>query len=123
MTAELSRIVRYTIVGLSNTVLTFVAYTMLVGAGVAAPAASAAGFAVGAFNGYHLNRRWTFGAARGRALRYVAVQGVGAAASAAGVALARGDGVGRLVAELIVIPVVTLMTYLLVRAAVFVPAR
>jgi putative flippase GtrA len=123
VTAEFGRIARYALVGLSNTVLTFVAYTLLVGLGVAAPAASAAGFAVGAFNGYHLNRRWTFGAARGRALRYVVVQGVGAAASAAGVALARSDGVARLTSELIVIPVVTLMTYVLVRAAVVVPAR
>jgi putative flippase GtrA len=123
MTAELTRIARYAIVGVSNTALTFVTYTLLVTLGLAAPAASAAGFAVGALNGYHLNRRWTFGAARGRILRYLAVQGVGAAASAAGVALARSDGLARLTAELVVIPVVTLMTYVLVRAAVFVPAR
>ena len=123
MSAELTRIARYVIVGASNTLLTFVTYTALIAVGLAAPAASAVGFAVGAFNGYHLNRRWTFGGGRGRVLRYVAVQGVGAAASAAGVALARGDGLGRLPAEMIVLPAVTLMTYVLARTAVFVPAR
>ena len=49
------------------------------------------GFALGAANGYELDRRWTFRAS-GRVGRYVAVQAVGAAGSAAGVALARGDG-------------------------------
>ena len=120
--AEAIRVVRYGLVGVSNTALTFVAYTLLTGAGAAAPAASAIGFALGAANGYLLNGRWTFaGSARGAATvgRYVAVQALGAAASAAGVALARGDGLPRIPAELAVLPAVTLLTYALARTVVF----
>jgi putative flippase GtrA len=119
---ETMRIARYALVGVSNTVLTFAAYTVLTGAGVAAPAASAIGFALGAANGYLLNGRWTFaGSARSAAtvVRYVAVQALGAAASAAGVALARGDGVPRIPAELAILPAVTLLTYALARTVVF----
>ena len=49
---ELARVARYALVGVSNTVITFLAYSLLARAGVAAPAASAAGFALGAANGY-----------------------------------------------------------------------
>jgi putative flippase GtrA len=122
MTDELARIARYGVVGGANTALTFLTYTALVLAGVAAPAASAAGFAVGATNGFVLNRRWTF-AAPGRVVPYVAVQALGAGASAAGVALARGDGLPRVPAELVILPAVTLATYVLARTIVFVPAR
>ena len=53
--------VKFGIVGVSNTLLTFVVYTILLkGFDVWYLAASAAGFAVGATNGFLLNRRWTF---------------------------------------------------------------
>jgi putative flippase GtrA len=125
MRTEAARLARYAIVGASNTALTFVAYTLLTAVGLAAPAASAIGFALGAANGYQLNRRWTFAASAGGrpvVLRYVAVQTLGAAASAAGVALARGDGIPRVPAELVVLPLVTLLTYALARTVVFVAA-
>jgi putative flippase GtrA len=115
---ELLRLTRYAIVGVSNTAITFVTYTLLVGLGVMAPAASAAGFALGALNGYQLNRRWTFRTS-GHVGRYVAVQAVGAAASAAGVALARSDGLPQLPAEAVILPLVTLLTYALARTVVF----
>lgn len=115
---ELQRIGRYAIVGVSNTAITFVAYTLLVGLGVAAPLASAVGFALGAVNGYLLNRRWTFRTS-GHVGRYVAVQLVGAAAGAVGVALARSDGLAKLPAEAVILPLVTLLTYALARTVVF----
>ena len=118
---ELLRLARYALVGASNTVITFTAYTLLVALGVAAPVASAAGFALGAVNGYQLNRRWTF-RTPGRLAPYVAVQALGAGASAAGVALARGDGLPQPAAELVVLPLVTLLTYALARTVVFVAA-
>jgi putative flippase GtrA len=120
-TAELARLARYGVVGLTNTALTLGAYALLVGLGVAAPLASAAGFAVGAANGWLLHRRWTF-RGPGRPLPYLAVQAAGAAASAGGLALARGDGLAHLPAELVVAPAVTLLTYALARTVVFVPA-
>lgn len=126
MRPEVARFVRFGLVGASNTVLTLVAYEVLTRLGVDATAASALGFAVGAANGYALNRSWTFRARGGAATlaRYVAVQGLGALLSAAGVGLATSDlSLRRLAAECVVLPAVTLVTYTLVRTAVFPSAR
>jgi putative flippase GtrA len=123
---ELARLVRYALVGATNTAITLASYALLVAAGVPPFAASALGFSVGAINGYQLNRRWTFAGGRSgwqAAARYVAVQALGAGASAAGVALASGDGLGHLPAELVILPAVTLLTYVLARTVVFAPAR
>lgn len=120
------RFVRFGVVGASNTVLTLAAYEVLTRAGVEATAASGLAFAVGAANGYVLNRSWTFRARGGAAtlVRYVAVQGLGALLSAAGVGLATSDlSLRRLAAECVVLPAVTLVTYTLVRTVVFSQAQ
>ena len=53
--------VKFGIVGVSNTLMTLVVYTVLLKVfGVWYLAASAIGFAVGATNGFLLNRKWTF---------------------------------------------------------------
>jgi putative flippase GtrA len=53
--------VKFGIVGISNTLLTFVVYTVLLKVfGVWYLAASALGFGVGTVNSFVLNRRWTF---------------------------------------------------------------
>jgi len=68
-------------VGVSNTLLFFAIYTVLLkGFGVWYLAASAIGFTVGAVNGFLLNRRWTFRGHVGDALtpvRWSIVQGCG----------------------------------------------
>lgn len=114
--------VRFVLVGASNTAVTLAAFMGLGALGVAPAIASAGGFAVGATNGYVLNRRWTF-RARGGArtvARYVAVQAIGLGVSAGGVLLATTDlELRRLLAELVVLPFVTIMTYILIRRAVF----
>src|ERR1035437_8964344 len=73
--------VKFGIVGVSNTLLTFIVYTVLLkGFGVWYLAASAAGFVVGATNGFLLNRRWTFRDHVGDPLtpvRWAIVQGCG----------------------------------------------
>ena len=57
----LVQFVKFGIVGVSNTLLTLVVYTLLLKVfGVLYLAASAIGFVVGAINGFLLNRRWTF---------------------------------------------------------------
>ena len=57
----LVQFVKFGIVGVSNTLLTLVVYTVLLKVfGVWYLAASAIGFVVGAVNGFLLNRRWTF---------------------------------------------------------------
>src|SRR6476620_9130512 len=74
---------KFSIVGVSNTLLTFAVYTVLLkGFDVWYLAASAIGFAVGATNGFLLNRRWTFRGHVGDALtpvRWAVVQGGGLA--------------------------------------------
>src|SRR5271166_7070731 len=73
--------VKFGIVGVSNTLLTFAVYTLLLKVfGVWYLAASAIGFIVGATNGFLLNRRWTFSGHVGDALtpvRWAVVQGCG----------------------------------------------
>src|SRR5207253_1741355 len=74
-----SELVRFALVGVSNTAVSFLVYAVL--AAVAPPAAAGAlAFAAGAANGYVWNRRWTF-RRRGHAARYVAVQVAGALAT------------------------------------------
>lgn len=61
--------VKFGVVGVSNTVLTFAIYTLLLKVfGVWYLLASAIGFVVGATNGFLLNRRWTFAGHRGDSL-------------------------------------------------------
>ena len=79
--AVLVQFLKFGIVGVSNTLLTFAVYTLLLKvAGMWYLAASAIGFTAGAVNGFLLNRRWTFRGHVGDALtpvRYVVVQGCG----------------------------------------------
>jgi putative flippase GtrA len=114
---------RFAIVGATNTALTLCAYALLVLAGVPGPIAGAVGWALGAANGYRLNRGWTFRSAlRGLtpAARYVAVQAVGAGLDALGVWLVVGDWhLHHLEGEVAILPAVTLLTFALCRGWVF----
>ena len=89
---------RFLFVGVGNTVLSFVAYRLLLALGTPYVIAAALGFSVGAVNGYVFNRRWTFAArdsARTRVV-YVAVQVAGAASTSLLVLLfVRGVGVDK----------------------------
>ena len=125
MSAELARVARFALVGVANTLITLAAFAAARRRS-ASPrrAASALAFALGAVNGYQLNRRWTFrGVAAGRRVATSRCRRSAPRSSAAGVALARGDGLPRLAAELVVLPVVTLLTYALSRRLVFGPGR
>src|ERR1700742_5090893 len=77
----LVQFVKFGIVGVSNTVLAFAIYTLLLKVfGVWYLAASAIGFVVGAVNGFLLNRRWTFAGHVGDSLtpvRWAVVQSGG----------------------------------------------
>ena len=74
----LVQFIKFGVVGISNTLLTFAVYTLLLKAfGVWYLAASAIGFAAGTVNSFLLNRRWTFRGHVGDALtpvRWTVVQ-------------------------------------------------
>lgn len=76
-----AQFLKFGAVGVINTLLTFVVFTILVQAfGVWYVAASAIGFLVGACNGFLINRSWTFRGHSGgssAALRWAIVQGLG----------------------------------------------
>lgn len=121
---DLTRLIRFGLVGICNTAVTLASYAVLVdGFGAFAPVASAIGFALGAVNGYVLNSRWTFAAQdRGPATlaRYIAVQGMGALMSAGGVRLGTTTlRMQHLAAEIAILPLVTITTYALSRRVVF----
>lgn len=113
---------RFLVVGVGNTVVSFVTYRLLLALGVPYAVAAPLAFGVGAVNGYVFNRRWTFAATdtnRARAL-YVAVQIVGAAATSLLVtAFVSGADMGKVWAYLATIPPVTVGTFLANRAWVF----
>ncbi len=116
--------IKFGIVGVSNTLLTLVVYTVLLKVfGVWYLAASAIGFAVGATNGFLLNRRWTFREHIGDALtpvRWGIVQtcglGVNEALLYVFVHNARLD---KLVAQVCATAVVTVTTFFANRAWTF----
>ena len=107
-------LVRFSAVGVSNTLVTLISFAVLAHLGVPRSLASAMAFALGAANGYRLNRSWTFRSAnRGPATiaRYTAVQGFGALLSAV--------AIGVLGSEILVLPLVTVVTFTLARRLVF----
>jgi putative flippase GtrA len=76
-----AQFVKFGLVGVSNTLIAFAVFTLLEEVlGVWYVAASGIGFAVGATNGFLLNRSWTFaghGGDGGAAVRWFVVQGCG----------------------------------------------
>ena len=107
------QLARFLVVGVANTVLSFIAYRLLLALGAWYVLAAPVAFVVGAVNGYILNRRWTFAApdtTRARVL-YVSVQIVGAASTSLLVFLFVQVGVGKVVAYLAAIPPVTLCMF------------
>ena len=122
--ALLLQFLKFGIVGISNTLLTFVIYTLLLKVfGVWYLAANAIGFAAGAVNGFLLNRRWTFRGHVGDArtpLRWMVVQTCGLALSEA-LLFFWVDTVGldKILAQVFAIAVVTVVTFLANRAWTF----
>ena len=119
----LGQLVRFGLVGFTNTALTLATYAVLVALHAPVALAGAAGWAVGAVNGFVLNRAWTFrGAARGAlpAARYAVVALAGSGLNAALVSIAVSEQhLPRFAGELAVLPPVTLLSFVLCRSWVF----
>ncbi len=116
--------VKFGIVGVSNTALTFIVYTLLLKVfGVWYIAASAIGFVVGAVNGFLLNRRWTFAGHVGDALtpvRWAVVQGGGLGINLGLLyVLVHDAGLDKLLAQAAATVVVTVSTFVVNRAWTF----
>jgi putative flippase GtrA len=120
----LVQFVKFGIVGVSNTLLTFIVYTLLLKVfGVWYLAASAIGFIVGATNGFLLNRRWTFAGHVGDAytpLRWAVVQSGGLGINLILLYLLVHDAhLDKLLAQALATIVVTITTFLINRAWTF----
>jgi len=120
----LVQFVKFGIVGVSNTLLTFAVYTLLLKVfGVWYLAASAIGFIVGAVNGFLLNRRWTFRGHVGDAftpVRWTVVQGCGLLTNLGLVYLFVEEiSLDKLIAQACATAVVTVITFLVNRAWTF----
>lgn len=116
--------VKFGIVGVSNTLLSFVVFTLLLEVfGVWYLAASAIGFVLGAVNGFVLNRRWTFREHVGDALtpvRWAVVQGGGLLLNLGLVYVCVEDvGTEELVGQAIAIAIVVVITFFANRAWTF----
>jgi len=120
----LIQFVKFGIVGVSNTLLTFVVYTLLLKVfGVWYLAASAIGFAVGTINSFLLNRRWTFRGHVGDALtpvRWTVVQCGGLGVNEGLLYVFVHDArVDKLLSQAFATAVVTITTFLANRAWTF----
>jgi putative flippase GtrA len=119
-----AQFVKFGIVGVSNTLLFFAIYTVLLkGFGVWYIAASAIGYLVGAVNGFLLNRRWTFKEHVGDALtpvRWTVVQGCGLALNLGLVYLfVDGASLDKLLGQACATAIVTVLTFIANRAWTF----
>jgi putative flippase GtrA len=118
-----TQLVRFAVVGASNTMITLIMYALLVTAGVPSVAAAVLSWSGGAANGYRLNRAWTFASTvRGArpAVRYAAVQALGAGLNALAIwALVTHEHAPRIAGELVALPVATALTFLCCRRWVF----
>jgi putative flippase GtrA len=120
----LVQFVKFGIVGVSNTLITFLIYTLLLkGFGVWYIAASAIGFIVGAVNGFLLNRRWTFAGHVGDAytpLRWAVVQSGGLGINLGLLYVFVHDAsIDKLVSQALTTVVVTVTTFFVNRAWTF----
>jgi putative flippase GtrA len=113
---------KFCLVGTSNTAISFGVYALLIWVGVFYWLAGAIAFAVGATNGYILNRRWTFASPDSSAarVRYLIVQLAGLGLTTLLLWLFVSSGtLGRIAAYAVTVPTVTIATFLANRAWVF----
>ena len=123
-TPLLVQFVKFGLVGVSNTLITLLVYTLLWNLlGVWYVAASAIGFAVGAVNGFLWNRAWTFKGHVGDSLtpvRWFVVQGCGLLINSALIyLLVDGAGMDKLAAQGVTIVIVTVLTFIVNRSWTF----
>jgi putative flippase GtrA len=117
---------RFAAVGATNTAVTFASYAVALEAGAPYLVAGGVAFALGALNGFALNRTWTFvhsGRLAPAGARYLVVQLIGLGADLALLKLGvRELRLAHLPAQIAATPPVTLLTFVLSRTWTFRPA-
>jgi putative flippase GtrA len=106
---------KYLVVGVSNTVVAFVSYAILISMHMLYWPAGALAYGLGAVNGYILNRIWTFSApdSRDARIRYAVVQTTGLAMTVASLWLLVSEAhLNRIVGYAVATPLVTVGTFL-----------
>jgi putative flippase GtrA len=118
---------RFAVVGAANTLLSWCVYAVLEHVGVHYLLASGLAFVLGALNSYVLNRRWTFrshGRRAPEAVRFGVIQCVGLGIDVTLLyVLAHDAGVHHLIAQALVFPVASAVTFGLSRQWAFAAAR
>jgi putative flippase GtrA len=109
---------RFAAVGVTNTAVTLGTYALALRLAVPYLPAGALAYALGAGNGFVLNRAWTF-RRPGRPARYLAVVAAGLVSNALLLRGAVGIGVPHVAAEVAVAAPVTLLTFALSRRWAF----
>jgi putative flippase GtrA len=117
-------LIRYATVGVGNTIVTLASYSGLIAAGSPYVAASAVAFILAALTSYLGNRTWTFARTeiphRTAAPRYLAVVSLGLLTDVATIAaLVDGLGAPKMLAQVLVIPVVAAQGFILSRLWAF----
>ena len=118
--------VRFCIVGVGNTMLTYVlTFALTAGVGIALALASAIGYAAGVAQSFVLNRFWTFGlapdsrhAVAGQLLGFIVVNLTCGATFTFGMTLA-APRFGLVIATIVGVAVVTPINFILTRRYVF----
>ena len=115
---------KFAIVGVSNTLISLVVYTVLFKIfGINYLVASAIGFVIGAINGFLLNRAWTFQGHEGDAftpVRWAIVQTCGLALDELLLYLGVHElGIDKIIAQALAIVIVVVLTFLANRAWTF----
>jgi putative flippase GtrA len=106
--------VRFLVVGAGNTLLSFVAYRLLLEIGTPYVVAAPVAFGIGALNGYIFNRRWTFAAKDSTQARvyYLSIAAGGAISTTLFVLVyVEVAGIGRVLAYLLALIPVTVSTF------------
>jgi putative flippase GtrA len=118
---------RFAVVGAGNTVLSWCVYAVLEHVGVHYLLASGLAFGLGALNSYMLNRRWTFHSRARRApeaARFVVIQCVGLGIDVGLLYVLTQDArVHHLIAQALVFPVASAVTFGLSRQWAFAAGR
>jgi putative flippase GtrA len=118
---------RFIVVGASNTILSWCVYAVLEHVGVHYLLASALAFVLGALNSYVLNRRWTFHSHGHRvpeAARFAVIQCVGLGIDVGLLyVLTQDAGVHHLIAQALVFPLASTVTFGLSRQWAFAAGR